>query len=50
LNPLQRSKVKPTKQEPKPDAEAAALFSREAEQQPVEDEINLDDIHEELVN
>jgi P27 family predicted phage terminase small subunit len=50
LTPLNRGKIKPTKEEPKPDAAEAALLSREAEQQPVEDEPDLSLIHEELVN
>jgi P27 family predicted phage terminase small subunit len=50
LNPLQRSKVKPVKADPKPDAADAALLSREAPQPAVEDEPDLSLIHEELVN
>jgi P27 family predicted phage terminase small subunit len=46
LNPLQRSKVKPLKTEPKPDAAEAALLSRDAEQPLVEDEIDLNSIDE----
>jgi P27 family predicted phage terminase small subunit len=46
LTPLNRGKIKPTKDEPKPDADAAALFSRDAQQPPVEDEIDLNSIDE----
>ena len=49
FTPRDRTKVKPTKEEPKPDADAAALFSRDAEQPPVEDEIDLNSIDETVV-
>jgi len=47
---MNRGKVKPTKEEPKPDAAESALLSRDVQQQPVEDEPDLSLIHEELVN
>jgi P27 family predicted phage terminase small subunit len=50
LTPLNRGKIKPTKEEPKPDAAADALLSRDAQQPPVEDEIDLSTIDETLVN